>query len=198
MRKLVLFLVLLMAVGALPLAMADDGHHDKNHRLHIRLSGYNEVHFISGPPAALRGAISTEARGKFTAKIDEDKQVIEYELRYRDLEGGAVSQAHIHFGQKHTVGGIVVWLCQTAGTPAPPAVADVNITPLCPGPVEGKVTGKITPAQILPQALQGFNGGNFDELVRAIHAGAAYVNVHSLPDFGPGEIRGQLKDHDDD
>jgi hypothetical protein len=198
MRKLVLFLVLLMVVGTIPLAMADDGHHDKNHRLRTRLSGYNEVHFVPGPPAALRGAISTEARGKFTAKIDENEQVIEYELRYEGLEGGSVSQAHIHFGQKHTVGGIVVWLCQTAGTPAPPAVADVNITPLCPGPVEGKVTGKITPAQILPQALQGFNGGNFDELVRALRAGAAYVNVHSLPDFGPGEIRGQLKDGDED
>ena len=59
------------------------------------------------------------------------------------------------------------------------------------------MTGKITPAQILAQTTQGFDGGNFDELVRAIHAGAAYVNVHSAV-FRPGEIRGQLKDDDDD
>jgi hypothetical protein len=92
------------------------------------------------------------------------------------------------------VGGIVVWLCQTAGTPAPSAVA--ALTPFCPE--EGTVTGTITEEQILAQDLQGFDGGNFDELVRAIHAGATYVNVHSLPRFGPGEIRGQLKDDDDD
>jgi hypothetical protein len=191
MRKFLLFLVLFMFIGTIPLAMADDDHHDRNHRLRTRLSGYNEVHFVPGPPAALRGAISSGARGKFTAKIDEEKKVIEYELRYEGLEGGAVSQAHIHFGQKHTVGGIVVWLCQTAGTPSPFAV-----TPLCPA--EGTVKGTITEDQILAQTLQGFDGGNFAELVRAIRAGATYVNVHSLPAFGPGEIRGQLKDDDDD
>jgi hypothetical protein len=192
MRKLVIFMALSLVIGAIPLAMADDGHHDKSHRLRTRLSGYNEVHFVATPaPPALRGAISTGARGKFTAKIDEDEKTIEYELRYEGLEGGAVSQAHIHFGQKHTVGGIVVWLCQTAGTPSPFA-----ITPFCPE--EGTVKGTITEDQILAQGAQGFNGGNFAELVRAIRAGATYVNVHSLPRFGPGEIRGQLKDEDDD
>jgi hypothetical protein len=60
------------------------------------------------------------------------------------------------------------------------------------------VTGTITEDKILAQTLQGFDGGSFAELVRAIRAGATYVNVHSLPDFGPGEIRGQLKDDDDD
>jgi hypothetical protein len=193
MRRLAVFLALFMALGIIPLAMADDDDHDKSHRLRTRLSGYNEVHFAGGPPATLRGAISTVARGKFTAKIDKNEEVIEYELSYEDLEG-TVSQAHIHFGQKHTIGGIVVWLCQTAGTPAPPAVA--ASTPLCPD--EGTVTGTITEDKILAQTLQGFDGGSFAELVRAIRAGATYVNVHSLPDFGPGEIRGQLKDDDDD
>jgi hypothetical protein len=190
MRRLVIPLILLMVLCTLPLAMADDDH-DKSHRLRTRLSGYNEVHFAGGPPTAtLRGAISTKASGRFKAKINQDE--IEYELSYKDLEG-TVSQAHIHFGQKHTVGGIVVWLCQT-GNNAPDAVR--ALTPVCPQ--EGTVKGTITPAQILSQAAQGFDGGNFDELVRAILAGATYVNVHSLPDFGLGEIRGQLKDDDDD
>jgi hypothetical protein len=35
----------------------------------------------------------------------------------------SVTQAHIHFGQRHTVGGIVVWLCQTTTNPAPASVA---------------------------------------------------------------------------
>ena len=165
-----------------PSAMADD----RDHQVQARLSGFNEVHFSSGPPATLRGAVSTTASGTFSAKIFDRSDLIRYELRYRDLEG-TVSQAHIHFGQHHTVGGIVVWLCETLGTPAPPAVAD--LTPLCPE--EGVVTGSITPAQVLSATGQGLDAGEFDELVRAIRAGATYANVHSSL-FPPGEVRGQI------
>jgi hypothetical protein len=174
------------------LAMADNDHHDRRRHVRARLSGFNEVHFSGGPPAALRGAVSTEARGTFTAKIDEHDDLITYELRYQDLEG-TVTQGHIHFGQQHTVGGIVVWLCQTEGTPAPDEVADV--TPFCPE--EGSVSGTITPAQVLAAANQGLDAEEFDELVRAIRAGAAYVNVHSSL-FPPGEIRGQIGGSQDD
>ena len=174
------------------LAMADNDHHDRRRHVRARLSGFNEVHFSGGPPAALRGAVSTEARGTFTAKIDEHDDLITYELRYQDLEG-TVTQGHIHFGQQHTVGGIVVWLCQTEGTPAPDEVADV--TPFCPE--EGSVSGTITPAQVLAAANQGLDAEEFDELVRAIRAGAAYVNVHSSL-FPPGEIRGQIGGRQDD
>ena len=159
--------------------------------LETRLSGYNEVHFSAGPPAALRGAISTGASGKFKAKIDERNDVIEYELSYQNLRG-TVTQAHIHFGQRHTVGGIVVWLCQTATNAAPPPVDPISITPLCP--TQGTVKGIITPTQVLAQTAQGFDGqfGDFDALIRAVRGGAAYVNVHSSL-FGPGEIRGHLR-----
>lgn len=57
------------------------------------------------------------------------------------------------------------------------------------------MTGTITPAQILPAAGQGIDSGEFEELVRAIRAGATYANVHSSL-FPPGEIRGQLREHD--
>ncbi len=110
-----------------------------------------------------------------------------YKLEYRNLVGD-VTQAHIDFGQNHTVGGIVVWLCQTAGTPAPADV--ITVTPACP--TEGKVTGTIQPFQVLAQTAQGFAAGDFDALVRAIRAGATYANVHSTT-FGPGEIRGQIE-----
>jgi hypothetical protein len=174
------------------LALADNDHEDRRRHVRARLSGFNEVHFSGGPPATLRGAVSTEARGTFRAKIDEQAELITYELRYRDLEG-IVTQGHIHFGQQHTVGGIVVWLCQTAGTPAPPAVA--NVTPVCPE--EGSVTGTITPTQVLGAPDQGLDVGGFNELVRAIRAGAVYVNVHSSL-FPPGEIRGQIGGSEDD
>ena len=158
-----------------------------------RLSGFNEVIFVAGqagPPLvapALRGAISTPAKGRFTAILDDPTDVIQYELSYEGLVA-PVTQAHIHFGQRHTVGGIIVWLCQTAGTQAPEAVR--SSTPLCPS--EGTVSGTITPAQVLAQDAQGFAAGDFDELVRAIRNRAAYANVHTEK-FTAGEIRGQIR-----
>jgi len=152
------------------------------------LSGFNEVHFVAATPA-LRGAISTKATGRFRAVIHDRMDLIEYELHYSGLEG-AVTQSHIHFGQPSTVGGIVIWLCQTAGTPAPASVSAV--TPMCPADTQGgPVTGTIGPAQVLAAAGQGIADGEFAEVVRAIRAGATYVNVHSTL-FGPGEIRGHL------
>lgn len=194
MRRLSI-LILAALLGTIPALAHDDDPRGKDNKFETRLSGYNEVHFAAGPPAALRGAISTGARGKFKAKIDERNDVIEYELSYKGLRG-TVTQAHIHFGQRHTVGGIVVWLCQTTGTPAPPPVDPISITPLCPA--EGTVKGIITPAQVLSQVAQGFDGefGDFDALVRAIRAGAAYANVHSTL-FTPGEIRGHIEPADD-
>jgi hypothetical protein len=150
------------------------------------LTGYQEVHFIATTPA-LRGAVSTAASGSFQATVEDPASRIRYELSYEGLEG-AVTQAHIHFGQQHTVGGIVVWLCQTEGTPAPAAVAAA--TPFCPP--SGTVTGTIGPSQVLTVTGQGIDAGEFAELVRAIEAGATYANVHSSV-FPPGEIRGQIE-----
>ena len=196
MRHSIQFIPSLVAILCsglvVPLAMADNDRPNRRHHVQARLSGFNEVHFSGGPPATLRGAISTAASGTFTARIDDQDDVITYELRYQDLEG-EVTQGHIHFGQQHTVGGIVVWLCQTEGTPAPDEVADV--TPLCPE--EGAVTGTITPAQVLTATGQGLDAEEFDELIRAIRAGAAYVNVHSSL-FLPGEIRGHIGARQDD
>lgn len=181
-------------------ATADDGKPDS---FRARLSSYNEVHFIPGNaaatpvvPPALRGAISSEATGSFHAEIDDRHSTIDYTLTYSGLESD-VAQAHIHFGQRHTPGGIVVWLCQ-ASVRAPAAVAAA--TPECPGAREGTVRGTITPDQVLDVAGQGIAAKEFDELVRAIRAGATYANVHTAIN-APGEIRGQLRHggrgHDD-
>ena len=154
-----------------------------------QLSGYNEVHFVAGPPAALRGAVSTKASGSFSATRNSAGDIIDYVLSYQGIEG-TVTQAHIHFGQPSTVGGIVVWLCQTEGTPAPAPVTDPKITPICP--TEGTVKGTITAAQVLAQTAQGISAGEFDELVRALRAETAYANVHSSL-HTPGEIRGPIR-----
>lgn len=101
-----------------------------------------------------------------------------------------VNQAHLHFGQRHTTGGITVWLCQSADNPAPAAVsAD---TPSCPSPA-GTVTGTVRPQQVIALAAQGLPSGEdgFDALLKALHDKAVYANVHT-DRFPAGEIRGQV------
>jgi hypothetical protein len=186
MKTAVRLLALVLVVGTASVTLASDNDFT------ARLSGYNEVHFIAAPTPALRGAVSSPAHGTFKIRIDDQKDVIAYELAYEGLTTD-VTQAHIHFGQRHTVGGIVVWLCQTTLAAAPAAVA--ALTPTCPGPTSGKVTGTITPAQVIEATGQGIAAGEFDEVVAAIRAGRAYANVHSTT-FAPGEIRGQIHDGD--
>ena len=137
------------------------------------LTGYQEV-----------PAISTDAGGKFKAKLHTSSQEIRFELSYADLTG-AVQQAHIHLGQRGVNGGISAFLCTNLGNgPAG--------TQACP-PAPAKITGTIRPADVVGPTGQGIDPMEFDELVRAIQAGVAYANVHSAT-YPNGEIRGQLND----
>jgi CHRD domain len=142
---------------------------DKQVRTH--LTGYQEV-----------PAISTDASGKFKAKLRPSSDEIQFELSYRDLTG-AVQQAHIHLGQRAVNGGISAFLCSNLGN-GPPG------TQPCP-PAPATITGTITPAQVVGPADQGIAPMEFDELVDAIRVGVTYANVHSET-FPAGEIRGQL------
>jgi hypothetical protein len=137
-------------------------------------------------------AVSSAARGFFKARIRESAGSIAYELSYQGLQGD-IRQAHIHFGQRSVNGGISVYLCQTATNPDPTGLA-----PVC-GASPATVTGTLTAANVIGPAGQGIAAAEFAELVRAIRAGVAYVNVHSSV-FPGGEIRGQMRDfgHDRD
>ena len=140
------------------------------------LTGYQEV-----------PAISTTANGTFRAEITATNK-IKFRLHYEDVEGGAVTQAHIHFGQKGVTGAIVVFLCTNLGngpkgTPACPAA---------PATIEGTLTADDMTSLA---ASQGIAAGEFGELRRAIRNGFAYVNVHSET-YGGGEARGQLREVD--
>lgn len=137
----------------------------------VELVGGNEV-----------PVISTGASGGFQARISNDGQSIEYQLAYSDLEG-AVTQAHIHVGQRDVNGGISVFLCSNlgngpAGTQACPAAPAV-------------ITGTITAADVIGPSGQGVTAGELDELIVAMRDGNAYANVHSSL-FPGGEIRSQL------
>ena len=156
-------------LGMTATAWADDG-------LNTRLKGFHEV-----------PAVSTAATGRFKALIDKVSNTIRYEMTYQGLEGD-VRQAHVHLGQRGVNGGITVWLCQTSTNLSP-----IATTPVCPQ--SGTVTGVLSAADVIGPAGQGIAAMEFAELLAAIRAGVAYVNVHSSK-FPGGEIRGQLSDDD--
>jgi hypothetical protein len=140
-------------------------------RWSARLVGYEEV-----------PAISTSARGSFSATIAKDGMSFDYELTYGGLTGG-VTQSHIHFGQKSVNGGISVFFCSNLGN------GPVG-TQACPAG-SATVTGHVTAANVIGPAGQGIAAGEWNELIGAIRAGVTYVNVHSAT-YPGGEIRGQL------
>jgi hypothetical protein len=140
------------------------------------LTGYEE-----NPP------VSTGASGQFKASISRNDDAIAYELSYSGLEG-TVTQSHIHFGQRSVNGSIVIWLCQTATNPSP-----TPGTPICPS--SGTVSGNLTASDVIAAGTtsQRILAGELAEVIAAIRAGAAYVNVHSTPLTTGGEIRGQIR-----
>jgi hypothetical protein len=144
------------------------------------LNGFNEV--VGGPGPDSTGSVSTRARGTFEATLRDSGTRLDFTLTYSGIEGGPVTQAHPHFAQRHVGGGVFGFLC---GGPKP----------ACPA-THGTVRGTWTAADVIGPAAQGVAAGEFDEFVRALRAGAVYVNVHS-PNFPEGEIRGQVGGDDD-
>ena len=146
----------------------------------IRLSGLDEV-----------PVVITNATGELRISIDEGNQTIRYVLGYERIEGGRVLQAHIHLGQVHTTGAIVLFLCTNLNNaPAPPAPA----TPACPDGPDGTVTGTLTPASIIPKVDQGVGPQDFAAVIAAIRNGVAYANVHTTVSPS-GEIRANFHGH---
>lgn len=168
--KVVLVTGLLSLVAVAGVAVARGG----GQNVREDLTGYEEV-----------PAVSTDADGRFEARISRFADKIEYTLSYEDLTG-TVQQAHIHFGQKDVNGGISAFLC--SNLPAPPPG-----TQACPQG-RARITGTIEPEDVIGPAGQGIAAGEFDELVAAIRAGVTYANVHSST-FPGGEIRAQLGQH---
>ena len=179
--------LILLAVGAATVlavsAFARGGDEKKSFK--ATLNGYNET--VGGAGAASTGSVSTAARGSFRAKLTDGGTKLDFTLTYSGIEGGTVTQAHPHFAQNHVGGGIFGFFC------GGPKAA-------CPSP-GGTVEGTWTGADIIGPADQGIQAAAFDEFVRALRAGAVYVNVHSsgaTPSYPEGEIRGQVSAANDD
>jgi hypothetical protein len=178
-------ILLLAAVPALALlaagSSADNGPNRKSTRAFAELKPGEEV-----------PALSSTARGRFKATINEENQTISYELSYEGLEAAPL-QAHIHIGQRSVNGGISVFLCGNAPT-VPPAT--VPQPPACPA-APATITGELTAANIIGPVAQGVEPtsgsvNEFDELVAMLRRGLAYANVHTSK-FPGGEIRGQVR-----
>jgi hypothetical protein len=120
-------------------------------------------------------SVSTAGSGSIAVRIDGE--TIHYRLTYRNLTGTPMF-AHIHFARPDVAGGVAAFLCGGGGKAACPA--------------SGSISGTIVPADVVGPEDQGISPGEYAEFVRSIRAGAAYANVHT-PDFGSGEIRGNLR-----
>ena len=142
--------------------------------LNAELTSYQEV-----------PAISSRATGQFDGTLSADETTINWTLTWKDNKlTGPASQAHIHFSQEGVNGAIVVFLCTNLGN-GPMG------TPACPTS-PGDISGTIDSSDVIASAsMQGIDAGQMGKLVRAIRAGAAYVNIHTAS-FPSGEIRGQV------
>jgi hypothetical protein len=180
MRRMTLLVFGIVLICASATTFTDDGGRRK---IDVRLSGYQETLV----------ALSTTGNGHFQALINKDETEITWQLSYGDLEG-TVTQSHIHFGARAQTGGVSVFLCSNLGN-------GPGGTPACPAsaPADNPLTGVSTAANVIGPAAQGIAAGEFAELVAAIRAGVAYVNVHSTK-YPGGEIRAQFPstDHDRD
>ena len=183
-RRVKALAFLLLTAGLVPVVAASvafAGDDEGKNSFKATLNGYNEV--VGSSSATDSGSVSTGARGIFRAKLTNDGTALEFTLTYSGMEGGTVTQAHPHFAQSHVGGAIFGVLC---GGPTKPA---------CPTP-GGTVEGTWTAADVIGPAGQGVASGSFVEFVRALRAGAVYINVHSngaTPSYPEGEIRGQVR-----
>ena len=172
MRKLVVLISLLVAVGLTVVAasaLADRGKGHGNNKFSAKLTGFEET------PSE-----STPGNGTFRARV-VGGDTIRYTLKYEDFEAGEGQTlfAHIHFGQVGVAGGVSAFLC--GGGDKPPCT-----------PLEGEFEGEIDAADVIGPGGQGIAAGEMDELIRAMKKGYTYANVHTTLN-GPGLVRGQIQ-----
>ena len=168
----VLAVAALGVVGISAVALANESG-----KFEANLNGYQEL-----------PTLSTAGNGTLEARLNHDGTELSYTLSYAgpfNASGNPsnVTQSHIHFGGPAFTGGVSAFLCTNLGNgPAG--------TPACPTQ-SGTVSGVITQTSIVGPTGQGIAPGEYAELIRAIRAGAAYANIHTVA-FPPGEIRGQI------
>lgn len=120
-------------------------------------------------------AVETRAQGQAIFQLSADRTSLHFQVNVANIFD--VTMAHIHLAPAGQNGAVVVWLYPSA----PPAV-------LIPGRFQGVLAaGVITDASLVGPLA----GQTLEDLVAAIEAGEAYVNVHTTA-FPGGEVRGQI------
>jgi hypothetical protein len=151
-----------------PLAEPEDdlsSTHEKPLNFTAHLSGDQEV-----PPA------NTSATGQVKFQVSKDGTTLSFKLIVANIQN--VTMAHIHLAPAGVNGPVVLWLYPSGPPPQ-----------LIPGRTDGILSQGIATSANLIGLL---SGAALEDLVAAIHAGNAYVNVHTSQ-FPAGEIRGQIK-----
>jgi hypothetical protein len=130
----------------------------------------------------------TNAQGQAMFRVSDDGSSVDYELIASNIDNAFM--AHIHMGPSTANVPIVVWLYPS--------------TAVAPGPFgSGRHDGVLAEGTFTAANLVGPLAGHpLSDLIAAIRAGNAYVNVHTNDgqgdvntgpgDFPGGEIRGQL------
>src|SRR5437867_3946950 len=96
-RALLILPVFVMALVLAALPTVSFGTQSEN--FHASLNGYHEV-----------PSINTDGFATVKLQIDDNAQTITFRLQYSDLSA-APAAAHIHFGEQHVNGGVMVFFC---------------------------------------------------------------------------------------
>jgi hypothetical protein len=168
MKPRIFISVVMIAAAVLILAGAHVTADSGTNNFNASMDGYHETD----------RSLSTTGTGSFQARLNPTGDELTYELQYSELEGGTILFAHVHIGQMGTTGGVMFFLCGGGGKPA------------CP-PAPATVTGTVNASNIVGPGAQGVAPGEFQEAIRAMRAGGAYANVHTMT-YPTGEIRGQI------
>ncbi len=111
--------------------------------------------------------VTTSGSGSASVALSDDLASLSFTLTTAGLLN--TTAAHIHVGAPGVAG---------------PVIFDLGLAPL-----GSSATGTLTAADLQPRPAQGIN--TYEDALRAILSGNAYVNVHTDGNPG-GEIRGQL------
>ena len=130
-------------------------------------------------PEETPSIFAESAKGTFTARAVDNDTRIEFTLTWAHLTGNPLF-AHVHFGQRHTAGGVSFFLCGGGGKPA------------CAANTTGSATGSVIAADVIGPAPQGIQAGEIAAILKMMRTGFAYANVHT-PLHPPGEIRGKSR-----
>jgi hypothetical protein len=166
-------LVLGLAGASFAIAAGKD-HGNSSNQFTAKLIGHNET-----------PAVHSAGRGTLALTINANN-TLSYTLSYSGLNTAA-AVAHVHFGQPDVAGGVSFFLCGGSKPACPAGTTSSVVT----------VTGTVAASDVLALPTQGLAAGDMAAIVAEIRSGFAYANVHTTSSPA-GEIRGQLRGHDDE